>query len=144
MISWFRSFISWLWWWWGLVLGNLDDFLLVHGLLNNLLLVDRNLDWFWNWNWIWNLNRHGDLHVLPAHLLDDLRALLVVGDVLYNFVLGLTFLLEGLNTLLLGNINRCLVALCFNSGPEVFYELLELQNTNIFSTHLHWGTISLL
>ena len=62
--------------------------------------------------------------MLVAHLLNDLCALLIVRYVLNHFVLGLTFLLEGLNTLFLGNIDRGLVALCLNSGPvKVFCEL---------------------
>ena len=124
--------ISWFWRRWGIfrrrlsIFRNLDDFLLVHGLLNDLLLVNGHLDRFGNGNWIWNLYRHRDLHVLAAHLLDDLCALLVVGDVLNHFVLRLTLLLEGLNTFFLGNIDRCLVTLCLHSGPnKVFYELCD-------------------
>ena len=100
------------------IFRNLDEFLPVHGLLNNLLLVNGHLDRFGNRNRIWNLHGDRDLHVLAAHLLYDLSALLVVGDVLNHFVLRLTLLLEGLNTFFLGNIDRCLVTLCLDSGPD--------------------------
>ena len=135
--------VSWLWWRWGIfrrrrrlpISGDLDDFLFVHGLFNYLLLVDGNIDWPRNRNRIWNLDRDWDLHVLAAHLLDDLCALLIVGDVLNHFVPGLTFLLEGLDTLFLGNVDRGLIALCLNSGPvKVFCELWQKSNV---STNLH-------
>ena len=101
-----------------MIFRNLDNFLPVHRLLDNLLLVHRNIDRSGNWNRVWNLYRNRDLHMLPTHLLDDLCALLVVGDVLNHFVLCLTFLLESLYTFLLGNIDRCLVALCLYSCPD--------------------------
>ena len=132
--------VSWFWWRRLSIFGNLNDFVLVHDfllvhdfvlvhdflsvhrLLNDLLLVNGHLDRFGDR--IWNLHRHGDLHVLAAHLLDHLSALLVVGDVLNHLVLRLTLLLEGLNTFFLGNIDRCLITLCLDSGPEkIFYEL---------------------
>ena len=107
-----------------MIFRNLDNFLPVHRLLDNLLLVHRNIDRSGNWNRVWNLYRNRDLHMLPTHLLDDLCALLVVGDMLNHFVFCFTFLLESLNTFLLGNIDRCLIALCLNSGPvKVFCEL---------------------
>ena len=128
--------VSWFWWRRLSIFGNLNDFvlihdfvlvhdfLLVHRLLNNLLLINRHFDRFGNR--IWNLYRDGDLHVLAAHLLDDLSALLVVGHVLDHLVLRLTLLLEGLNTFFLGNIDRCLITLCLDSGPEkIFYELCD-------------------
>ena len=130
--------VSWFWWRRLSIFGNLNDFVLVHDfvlvynfvlvhrLLNNLLLVNGHLNRFRNRNWIWNLYRHGDLHVLAAHLLDDLCALLVVGDVLNHFVLRLTFLLEGLNTFFLGNIDRCLVTLCLDSGHNKVFNVNEL------------------
>ena len=101
-----------------MIFRNLDNFLSVYGLLDNLLLVNGNLDRFGNWNRVWNLYRNRDLHMLTTHLLDDLGALLVVGDVLNHFILCLTFLLESLNTFFLGDIDRCLVALCLNSCPD--------------------------
>ena len=62
--------------------------------------------------------------MLATHLLNDLCALLIIGDMLDHFVPGLTFLLEGLDTLFLGNIDRGLVALCLNSRPgKLFCEL---------------------
>ena len=101
-----------------MIFRNLDNFLPVHRLLDNLLLVNGDLDRFGNWNRVWNLYGNRDLHMLTTHLLDDLGALLVVGDVLNHFILCLTFLLESLNTFLLGNIDRRLVAFCLYSGPD--------------------------
>ena len=62
--------------------------------------------------------------MLATHLLNDLCALLIVGDMLDHFVPGLTFLLEGLDTLFLGNIDGRLVTHGLHSGPEKIYHEL--------------------
>ena len=96
----------------------LYDLLLVDGLLYDLLLVHGHLHRLGHGHGVGDLHRHRHLHVLLAHLLDHLSALLVVGVVLDNFVLSFTFLLKRLDALFLGNVDGCLVALSLDASPE--------------------------
>ena len=69
-----------------------------------------------------HLHRHGNLHVLLAHLLDHLVALLVVAVSVNNLVILLALLLEGLHTFLLRDIDRGGQALCRDPAHESMAE----------------------
>ena len=65
-----------------------------------------------------HLHRNRNLHVLLAHLLNHLVALLVVAVTVNNLVILLTLLLKGLHTFLLWDIDRGGQALCCNPAHE--------------------------